>query len=79
MADGAGRTLYFDRHVRTQKTSAGYLKSLQESPYRMHKRMALQLKKTWAEDKKNFDAEVAILMAEENEIEIAEKNSAGRD
>lgn len=80
MSDGAGRSLYFDKHIRTQETSQGYLEALQKSPYRTHKRMAFQLQKTWAEDKKNFDAEVALLMDEENEIETTEDDrTSGTD
>jgi hypothetical protein len=75
MSDGAGRQVYFDKHIRTQKTSQGYLEALQKSPYRTHTRMALELGNTWALDKQNFDAEVAILMAEENEIEITDELS----
>jgi hypothetical protein len=75
VSDGAGRQIYFDKHVRIQKTSQGYLEALQKSPYRTHKRMAFQLKKTWDEDKKNFDAEVALLMDEENEIETTEDDT----
>ena len=77
--DGANRNIYFDKHVRTQTTSQGYLEALQKSPYRMHKRMAYQLQKTWDEDKKNFDIECARLMGEGDEIGDTEKDSTGGD
>jgi len=37
------RDVYFEKHIRPQKTPEAYLKALMKSPYRLHQRMAITL------------------------------------
>lgn len=43
------RRQYFKLHVKSQKTSAGYLQALRESPHKEHQDMAEQLAKQFNE------------------------------
>ena len=38
-----GRDLYFDKHIRHQPTSEAYVKALAQSPYRTHRRAAIEI------------------------------------